>query len=313
MPKPVNRAAIYEAADKLSNWGRWGQDDQIGTLNNVSPEDIVSAAKLIRKGKSFALGLSLKEPIQSGLFGGRWNPIHTMLATGTDAIAGRQDWNKLRYADDAINMPVQAATHWDSLAHVSWRGVLWNGHPAASVTAERGATRCGIDKVGTLVTRGVLLDVARAKGVERLEPGYAIVGEDLDAACEHAGLRIEPGDAVLVRTGQMTLLPRHKRDYYFPSPGPSVGSVEWFRRHDVAAVATDNITFEAYPTGHDGVGMPVHALHLVEIGLTQGQNFVLEALADDCAADGVYEFLLEASPQPFVGGLGSPVNPVAVK
>ena len=87
----VDKAAIYEAAKKLSNWGRWGEDDQIGTLNNISAEDVIGAGKLIRKGKVFSLGLSLKEPIQSGLFGGRWNPIHTMLATGTDAAAGNQD------------------------------------------------------------------------------------------------------------------------------------------------------------------------------------------------------------------------------
>ena len=110
--RPVNRKAILEAAEKLSNWGRWGSDDQIGTLNNVSPEDIVNAGGLIRRGKVFSLGLSLKEPIQSGLFGGRWNPIHTMLATGTDAAAGNQDepYPYLRYADDAINMPCQAST-----------------------------------------------------------------------------------------------------------------------------------------------------------------------------------------------------------
>ena len=108
MRKPVNRAAIMEAAEKLSNWGRWGKEDQIGTLNNVSPEDIVNAGKLIKKGKTFSLGLSLKEPIQSGLFGGRWNPIHTMLATGTDAAAGRQVG--LLYSDDALNMPIQSAT-----------------------------------------------------------------------------------------------------------------------------------------------------------------------------------------------------------
>src|SRR5262249_54637436 len=129
MRKPVNRAAIYEAAEKLSNWGRWGKDDQIGTLNNVTPEDIVNAAKLIRKGKIFALGLSLKEPIQSGLFGGRWNPIHTMLATGTDAASGNQDTPApyLRYADDAINMPCQASTQWDALCHIFLDDNMYNG------------------------------------------------------------------------------------------------------------------------------------------------------------------------------------------
>src|SRR6266480_1971885 len=113
----VNKQAVYEAAEKLRNWGRWGRDDQIGTLNHVTPEDVVAAAGLIKRGQSFALGIPLdRNGPQTGLFGGRWNPIHTMLATGTDAAAGRQ--GKLLYADDAINMPVQAATHWDSLGHI---------------------------------------------------------------------------------------------------------------------------------------------------------------------------------------------------
>src|SRR5260221_2179474 len=113
----VSRTAIAEATEKLSNWGRWGKDDQIGTLNFVTPDLVARAAGLAKKGKVFGMGIPLdsKGP-QSGLFGGRWNPIHTMLATGTDAIAGVQDdVNHMRYADDAINMPAQPATHWDSL------------------------------------------------------------------------------------------------------------------------------------------------------------------------------------------------------
>ena len=97
MAMKVDRAAIYAAAKELSNWGRWGPDDQIGTLNLVTPQDVADAAKLIRRGKTFALGLPLTEKIQSGLFGGRWNPIHQMLATGTDAVAGVQDGDGKAY------------------------------------------------------------------------------------------------------------------------------------------------------------------------------------------------------------------------
>ena len=115
----VGRQAIGEATEKLKNWGRWGKDDQIGTLNHVQPEDIVKAASLIRTGKVFALGIPLdRDGPQTGLFGGRFNPIHQMLATGTDAIAGRQDWNKIRYADDTLMLCVQGATHWDALGHI---------------------------------------------------------------------------------------------------------------------------------------------------------------------------------------------------
>ena len=153
----LTRDTIYETAKKLSNWGRWGKDDQIGTLNNIEPSDIIAAAGLIRKGKVFALGLSLKEPIQSGLFGGRWNPVHQMLATGTDAAIGKQDGDGkayLRYADDGINMPCQASTQWDALAHIFLDDKMYNGYDATEVTVQ-GAAKLGIENVrDKMVGRG---------------------------------------------------------------------------------------------------------------------------------------------------------------
>ncbi len=141
----VGREAIAEASEKLSNWGRWGKDDQIGTLNHVTPEDIVNASKLIRSGKVFALGIPLdSNGPQTGLFGGRFNPIHQMLATGTDAIAGRQDWNKVRYADDTLNLCVQGATHWDALGHIFYEDKAYNGYDAKLIDA-RGLSVLGIE------------------------------------------------------------------------------------------------------------------------------------------------------------------------
>jgi kynurenine formamidase len=187
---------------------------------------------------------------------------------------------------------------------------LYNGAPADSIT-EEGASRCAITAVRTLVSRGVLVDVARAKGVERLEPGYAITGADLDEATKVKPL---PGDIVLVRTGHIRLLADgDKHAYGYPSPGFGVDAVRWFHRNGVAAAANDTLTFEALPSEMPDVFLPVHALDLVELGLLQGQNFWLEDLAEDCAADGVYDFLLEATPEPFVGAVGAPVVPVAVK
>ena len=142
----VGKQAIAEATEKLKNWGRWGKDDQIGTLNHILPEDIVRAAGLIRTGRVFALGIPLdRSGPQTGLFGGRWNPIHTMLATGTDAVAGKQDVVPgIRYADDAINMPVQAATHWDSLGHIFYEEKMYNGHDAREVDSN-GLGKLGIE------------------------------------------------------------------------------------------------------------------------------------------------------------------------
>src|SRR3974390_3443520 len=172
----VGKAAIVEASKKLSNWGRWGKDDQIGTLNYVTPEDIANAAKLVQTGKVFALGIPLdRKGPQTGLFGGRWNPIHTMLATGTDAVAGRQDrFPNIRYADDAINMPVQCATHWDSLGHIFYEEKMYNGYDARLVDSN-GLGKLGIEHAkAKMVGRDVLLDIARFKQMEYLEHGYGI-------------------------------------------------------------------------------------------------------------------------------------------
>jgi kynurenine formamidase len=300
-----------ELARKVNNWGRWGEDDEVGTLNLITPEVVKRGAACVRTGASFSLALPLSEDgPQTGAVPGRSNPVRSM--TVTNAALPR-DESAFRTSDDAVTMGLQAATHWDSLAHVSYEGRLYNGFDASSIT-EAGASRCGIDKIGTVAGRGVLIDVARAKGAERLDPGYAITQDDLDVAERLAATAVSAGDIVLLRTGHVRVLKEgRKRGYGSPSPGPSMACALWFRERDVAAVATDNFTFEVYPGKLDALAFPVHLLHLVEMGLTQGQNFDLEDLAAACADDGVYEFFLEASPEPFVGGLGSPVNPVAIK
>src|SRR4030095_367698 len=140
-------------------------------------------------------------------------------------------------------MGLQGATHWDALAHASYLGRIYNGHPIESLT-EAGAARCGIGNASRLVGRGLLLDCPRAKGVERLDVPYAITGDDLDAACELGKVTARPGDVVLVRTGMMQLLKAGDKRGYHGGTGPSFWSVEWFRDHDVAAVATDHITLE---------------------------------------------------------------------
>ena len=200
----VGREAIAEASKKLSNWGRWGKDDMIGTLNHVTPEDIVKAASLIKTGKVFALGIPLdKTGPQTGLFGGRFNPIHQMLATGTDAIAGRQDWNKLRYADDTLMLCVQGATHWDALGHIFYEDKGYNGHEAKEVDA-RGLNVLGIEhSKNKMVGRGVLLDIARFRGVDWLADGEGISNDELDKCAKDQNVAIGRGDFVIIRTGQM--------------------------------------------------------------------------------------------------------------
>ena len=311
MPMPEE---FTDLAERVNNWGRWGTGDERGTLNLITPERVARAAALVRTGKRFSLALPLDaDGPQIGLIPGRDNPKRDMIMVNAPVLG---EDHAFRTSDDRVEMGLQAGTHWDALAHVSYEGRLYNGFDAASVT-EAGAAHCGIDKAGTIVGRGVLLDVPRALGVERLgdaSQGHALTPEDLDAAVELARAEVGPGDIVLLRTGAMSVLKGgDKAGYNFPSSGPSMQTVPWFHRHDVAAVATDNIAFEVYPPERDDVQLPVHLLHLVEMGMVQGQNWDLEALAEDCAEDGVYEFFLSASPEPFTHAAGAPVNPVAVK
>ncbi|HEY1830387.1 MAG TPA: cyclase family protein [Acidimicrobiales bacterium] len=308
------RSPFAEVAARVRNWDRWGPQDQVGTLNLVDDAARRRAAGAVRSGKSFPLGLPLSEAegIQMGFIEGRVNPTRSMIQVN-QPLSPDPDW--VCASEDVVTLALQCATHWDGLAHVSYDGVIYNGYPADSVTGQ-GATRCGIHLLTTVLSRGILLDVPRALGIDYLEPGYPISPADLDAAVALAGVSLEPGDIVLVRTGQMRHLDPSSRDlvaYTWPSPGLTIETAEWFHTRDVAAVATDTLVFEVYPCQYEDIYLPVHALHLVEMGLTQGQNWVLDPLAADCHADGQYTFLLDATPLPFTNGLGAPLNPVAVK
>jgi kynurenine formamidase len=300
-------------ARRVSNWGRWGDDDELGTLNLIDAGAVRRGAAAVRTGKRFSLALRLDQRgPQIGGVPGRVNPLRTMIAINSQ-FAGTPDG--FCTSDDVVTMGLQAATHWDALAHVSYSGRLYNDVPASSITAEAGAVKCAISRVTSLTTRGVLLDVARSRGVERLDPGYGVTCDDLDAAAAQTGVELAPGDVVLVRTGFIQLFKARDRQAYAggDQPGLTMRTAEWFHDRDVAAVATDTFTFEVWPCEDERMLLPLHLLHLRDMGMLQGQNFDLEALAADCAGDGTYEFLLEASPLPFTGGCGSPVNPVAVK
>lgn len=308
MPMPDE---FRELAAHVNNWGRWGDDDRLGTLNLITDDVVKAAAACVRTGKRFSLAVELREDgIQNGMIEGRDNPQRTTFLVNHEVFGP----GTVATSDDAVVMGLQAGTHWDGLAHVSYDDRLYNGFSARkSVTAEAGAVDLGIQNVTTLVTRGVLLDVARAKGVDVLAPEYAVTPEDLDEAEEFGGVRVRAGDVVLVRTGQMSRYLDGDRDGYFHGPGLSVRCPAWFHARDVAAVANDTVVFEVFPPEIEDCFLAVHALHLVEMGMLQGQNWNLEELSRDCAADGAYAFLLDASPQPFVGGIGTPVNPVAIK
>ncbi len=311
---------VRDYIDRFSNWGRWGPDDELGAINYVGPEQVVAAAQLVRQGKviSMTLPYDLAGPQVGGF---RANPLNMMTATGTDYVNGDQDplpagWGPARgfgYADDVLVMPNQAGTQWDGLSHIFFDGKMYNGHEASLVTA-KGAQRCGIEVLRErLVMRGVLLDVARHHGVAALEPGYAITPDDLDASAAAQGVEVRTGDCVIVRTGLLGERRGDWGDYAGgDAPGMSLHSAPWLAEHEVAAIATDTWGLEVRPNEVE-LFQPLHVVALVHMGIPFGEIWDLEAIATDCAADGVYEFLLSAAALPVTGACGSPLNALAVK
>ncbi|WP_280270085.1 cyclase family protein [Nocardia wallacei] len=301
---------FLELAARVNNWGRWGREDEIGTLNLVTDDVVRAAAACVRSGRRVPLAVPLSHKgIQTGMIKGRVNPLHSMIAVNRELFGP----GTVAVSDDVVTFGLQAGTHWDAWTHVSYGGRIYNGRPADSITAHDGAAFSGIEKARHLVSRGVLLDVAAARGVDRLAGDHAVTPEDLAAAEEFGRVRVRAGDVVLVRTGQIRLfLAGDRTGYAVPSPGLSVRCPSWFHDRDVAAVANDTLTFEITPPELENVWLAVHALHLVEMGMPQGQNWNLEELSVVCAEEGRYEFFLSAMPEPFVGATGTPVAPVAI-
>ncbi len=306
---------LRRAAERFSNWGRWGADDEAGTLNFVTADAIVAAAQLIRKGRSFSLGLDFDRDGPQGGRGQRFNCVHTMMMTGTDAVAGLQDKIKLRYSDDMIAMALQCGTQWDALSHIFFDDTMWNGYDARLVNSF-GAQKNGIEKVKNKIAgRGVLLDVARHFGVNSLEAGIAITSDDLDAVARAQRIEIRRGDFVLIRTGHMEAerSKGHWDDYIGPAPGLAFETCRWIFEREISALATDTWCCEVFPNETDDALQPWHWVVIPKIGLTVGEMFELKSLADDCAQDSVYEFFFCAPPLPIAKAVGSPVNPIAIK
>lgn len=311
---------VSSLGGRLRTWGIWGDEDEKGALNYITPERRVGAARLVRRGVVFSLAL----PIEDGKGpmrpypAGRFNPVHRITVSGRD----RGPYNMgatCDFTDDIIIMGSQTSTQWDALCHVYYDGHLYNGFESAAV-GDHGAERDGIDKVAAdMVARGVLLDLARFNNVDVLEPGYAIMSEDLDACAAAQGVEIEEGDMIVIRTGCMTHVVGDNWDAFHanPRPGLHYSTASWISEHKIAAVAADNNAVEVggglVLTDPSQVTNPLHMIVLRDMGVHIGEFWYLEELAEDCARDGVYEFMLVAPPLRIVGGAGSPVNPLALK
>jgi kynurenine formamidase len=301
-----------------SNWGRWGDHDQRGAANLIGREQVVGAARLVRRGAVFSLAVPI-DPA-SPRYPTRPPSKHSFARTGADAVArslGGAPPEGLSFNDDEIDMYTHGATHWDALSHVQVEHTFFNGYWSGAVTAVHGARVLGIEHMrASFVGRGVLLDVARHRSVDSLEAGEVIEASELDAVCSAQGVEVRPGDMVLLRTGFMQrwwwLESEDERAAYFAgAPGIGRSSIPWIAARDIAAIAADTVGVEVMPCEDEP--FPVHKRLLVDLGVTIGELFVLDELASDCAADGVYDFFLAAQPLHLPRAVGSPINPIAIK
>ena len=288
------------------NWGRWGDADERGALNLVSSERVLAALALPTQGVVYDLSQLLQE---SGvpMITSRPAPVHTMTVDGGDYAVGGKQSHGCGSAEDHLFMHLHGhATHMDSLGHV-WTGTqLYNGFDMLTIRSS-GMRRLGIENVGHIITRGVLLDLARVEGVEHLPGGYSVGAAGLDRAVEHAGVEIRPGDAVLLRTGWPLVYAADKVKWEASWPGLGVDGAAWLAQRDVVLVGADQPSVEVNPFPQ-GTTAPVHQMLMRDHGIYLAELLDLERLA----ADGRTEFLFVAAPLRLRGGTGSPLNPLAI-
>jgi kynurenine formamidase len=315
---PDEKIVGYVNEREPNNWGRWGEDDERGTTNLITPDRVREAASLIRSGRtvSMAIPLNAKGPVHPS----RPSVQHWYGYSGSDMITGSRV-NK-RYpvwqgTDDYISMPLQGSTQWDGLAHVGHDDTLYNGFWLGSVDSFSGAQHCSIHhQRASFCGRGVLLDVARHKGVDRLQQGYAISPADLEATAAAAGVEVGSGDILIVRTGHVGWWYSEDVDreaYFDGEPGLGIACVEWLADRDVAAVAMDNIGVEVEPFEPDAEQpLPLHSRLIRDLGMSLGEIWNLDDIATACAEEGRWEFFVAAQPLNITNASGSPLNPIAI-
>ena len=290
----------------LSNWGRWGQDDELGTLNLITPEKRAQAGRLVKEGISVTCSRLIVPEIAPDVVS--IPPLHYMINTGESAPSsgpgGSSDFIGLSYHGYTI-------THLDSLCHQFWDGKMYNGKSASLVNAQQKATAGHIDRAQDgVVTRGVLLDIARLKGKEWLEEGEAVFPDDLEAA-EHAqGVRVEEGDALLVRLGW------YKKREQTPTPAPGrpglhAATLPWLHERGVSIILAD-ASQDVDPSGYSKVPLPVHRVGIVAMGLWLIDAANCEEVVKVCQRLGRWEFMFVVAPLRFHNATGSPINPLAI-
>jgi|TARA_B100002003_G_C14157171_1_gene557436 kynurenine formamidase len=296
----ISAADVDQMVTDLSNWGRWGADDQLGTLNLITAQKRRQAAALVERGESVSMAQDLL--IEAAVDNS--NPFeHDMPTLPTD----NNPW-----AVDKVGVRFHGLvhSHIDALCHHHYKGTYYNNMQISAVSEDGCSRNSVMTMIDGIFTRGILMDIPRLKGQEWLEPGYAVTVADLEAWEQETGIRVGSGDAVLLRTGRWA-----RREALGPwaqegFAGWHVSTVAWLKERDVAIIGSD-AALDVSPSGVEGVGSPVHMLVLVALGMPILDAMNLEAVAVKSAQENRWEFLLTAAPLRVVQGTGSPLNAIA--
>ncbi len=281
---------------------KWGAGDERGAANHMKPQRVARAAQLIKTGEVIELGQVLEANMP--LFGTRRFESYTKR---TGPALGS---NKRRSNEEIVFTELgQVGTQLDMFSHQTIGNQLYNCFDNDEIATRTGFTKLGVEKIGMLFTRGVLIDVAALKGVDRLAPGYEITVTDLQAALQKQGVALQPGDAVLIHSGFGKLWNVDNAAYNKETAGIGAPAAEWLAKQDVMLIGADTYGVEVAPNPDKTISMPVHQIALAVNGI-----FLLENLKlDELAAKKVYEFAFIVQPLKLKGGTGSTVAPVAVR
>jgi kynurenine formamidase len=307
MANQLSADEVRGLLEKVSNWGRWGKEDQRGALNFITDEKRSKAGRLVQSGHSVSLALPLATVPAVD------NPtpvMHLMLQTGADS-----EQAFVPYSGDyfAIAPHGLANTHLDALCHIFWHGKMYNGFDATEVGSQ-GARKCAIDVTRDgVISRGVLLDIPKIKKVEWMEPGERISPADLDAAEKDHRVHVEEGDVLLIRTGRAR---RRKQKggwdvWREGMPGLDASCLSWLHERKVAVLGSDSAS-DVTPSGYKDIMLPIHVGTLAMMGVHLIDNADFDALAAACARHSRYEFLFSMAPLILERGTASPVNPIAL-
>jgi kynurenine formamidase len=281
---------------------QWGANDERGSMNHQKPEAVLKATRLIRKGEVFELGRVLSSTMP--LFGTRIFDLYTK-RTFMNSAPNRRGSNE----ELVVTELGQVGTQFDGFTHQTIGDSVYNCVKVDEIATRSGFTRLGIEKVGMVFTRGVLIDVAGLKGVDMLAPSYEITVNDLQQALARQGLSLQPGDAILLNTGWGRLWEKDNTRYLGPSPGIGVAATEWLAKQDPLLIGGDTGPVEVVPNPDPQLNQPVHQMLLVQRGIHLLENLKL----DDLSEKRLYEFAFLMQPLKIKGGTGSTVAPVAVR